>query len=185
MQRKNIQKLALGGVLAALSVVLKLTLEMWITIPGFGFPFYGIPLILAGLYLGPLYGLIVSVVADTTFGIVQGYLPLYVLSSIAWGVIPSLFKRVIIKYKNPHINPKNLGYWVFVIMITYVVATLGNTLANYVHLGIEVMKATLYYRLALIPVLSPIIAFIVNVVYLRTVDHLSFLNKGETLKKEG
>ena len=69
-------------------------------------------------------------------------------------------------------------------MITYVVATLGNTLANYVHLGIEVMKATLYYRLALIPVLSPIIAFIVNVVYLRTVDHLSFLNKGEALKKE-
>ena len=75
MQRKTFKN-SLWGVLTP-KRCFKLTLEMWITIPGFGFPFYGIPLILAGLYLGPLYGLIVAVVADTTFGIVQGYLPLY------------------------------------------------------------------------------------------------------------
>ncbi len=173
MQKNNIQKLALGAILAALSVVLKLTLEVWITIPGFGLPFYGIPLVLAGLYLGPLYGLIVALVADTTFGMIQGYLPLYAISSIAWGVIPSLFPK-----------RKNLGYWVLIIILTYVIATLGNTLANYVHFDVKVMMATLYYRLALIPLFSPIIAFIVNIIYLRTIDHLSFLKK-EEVKKEG
>lgn len=164
--KNPIQKLALGAILAALSVVLKLTLEMWIKIPGFGLPFYGIPLVLAGLYLGPLYGLIVAVVADTTFGIVQGYLPLYVLSSIAWGVIPSLFKR-----------RKNVAYWVFMIMFTYIMATLGNTLANYVHLGIKVMMATLYYRLALIPLFAPLIAIFTKLIYERTIDHITFIQQ--------
>ncbi len=174
MQKNNIQKLALGAILAALSVVFKLTLEVWITIPGFGLPFYGIPLVLAGLYLGPLYGLVVALVADTTFGLIQGYLPLYAISSIAWGVIPSLFKKI-----------RSLGYWVLIVMLTYVVASLGNTLANYVHFGKQVMLGTLYYRLTLIPLLSPIIAFIVHAVYLRTIHHLTFLNKEDVYKKEG
>lgn len=158
------KKIALGAILAALSVVLKLTLEMWINIPGFGLPFYGIPLVIAGLYLGPIYGLIVAVVADTTFGIVQGYMPLYVISSIAWGFIPSLFKR-----------RKHIAYWVFIILITYVVATLGNTLANYVHFDVKVMMATLYYRLALIPFFSPLIAVICKIIYERTINHLSLI----------
>lgn len=163
--KNPIHKLTLGAILAALSVVLKLTLEMWIKLPGFGLPFYGIPLILAGLYLGPFYGLIVAIVADTTFGVIQGYLPLYVISSIAWGLIPSLFKR-----------RKSVAYWVFIIMLTYIVATLGNTLANYVHFGAKVMFATLYYRLALIPLLSPFIAIITKLIYERTIAHLYFLD---------
>ena len=85
MKQIELKKIALGAILAALSVVLNLMFSLWLPTDAFGFPFYSIPLILAGLFLGPLYGLIVAVVADTAFGLAQGYYPLFVISSIEIG----------------------------------------------------------------------------------------------------
>ncbi|MFA5719546.1 MAG: ECF transporter S component [Acholeplasmataceae bacterium] len=163
--KKNVYKLVIGAILAALSVVLKLTFDLWISIPTFGFPFYGIPLALAGILLGPIYGFMVAVVADTTFGLVMGYMPLFVFSSIAWGVIPSLFKV-----------RKHISYWVLIILLTYVVASLANSAAMWIYFGFEIMMKTFYFRLALIPLFTPIIAIISKLVYERMIDFVPMLN---------
>lgn len=154
MKQIELKKIALGAILAALSVVLKLMFDMWLPVETFGFPFYSIPLILAGLFLGPLYGLIVAAVADTSFGLIQGYYPLFLFSSLMWGVVPSLFTR----------KPRGFN-WFIIILITYLLASAANTMAIWLHFSRKAALGTLPLRLALLPVFGLLIATIVKVLY--------------------
>ncbi len=173
MKQIELKKIALGAILAALSVVLNLMFSLWLPTDAFGFPFYSIPLILAGLFLGPLYGLIVAVVADTAFGLAQGYYPLFVISSIAWGLLPRLMTR------------KPLGIkWYIIILITYIVSSLGNTFAIYVHFSKAAALGTLSIRLALLPVFAVLIAFVTKILYDRIYVALPDLIMNKDVKHE-
>ncbi len=157
---KQIIKISFGAILAALSVVFRYTFEM--VMPGnFNLPFYGIPLILAGLLLGKYYGFLVAIVADTAIGLLSpwGYLPGFVFSSIAWGTLPVLLMK------------KPNGYkWYLVIGITYLFSSLANTGALWFYYSKGFAFANFFLRIGLIIPFGIIIAFITNLVYQRTID---------------
>lgn len=154
--RELVFKITTGAVLAALSVVLKLAFDLWISVDFFGFPFYSIPLILSGFILGPSYAILVGFIADTIGGVLLGkYMFFFVFSSIAWGVIPSL----LIKKK-----PQGPQLW-FAIILTYMVGTLFNTLAIGIHSSFESAIKGLPFRASLIPVFGTIISISIEMIY--------------------
>lgn len=55
-----------------------------------GLPIYSIPLVIASLVLGPVYGLIVGITADIVMGLLgpYNYMPLFGISTVIWAVIP-------------------------------------------------------------------------------------------------
>lgn len=153
---QEVKKVALGAILASLSVVLKLAFDMWLPIDTFGFPFYAIPLILGGLFLGPIYGFAIALVADTTFGLIQGYLPLFLISSLCWGVIPSLLTK----------RAKGM-YFLIVVLITYLMSNLANTFAIGIHFTWKAALSTLPLRVSLVPVFGVIIGLTTMILYQR------------------
>jgi ECF transporter S component (folate family) len=152
--REAVYKLTLSAVLAALSVVIKLAFDLWIQTDFFGFPFYSIPLILSGLFLGPYYAFLIALVADTVSGIVLGYLPMFVFSTIAWALIPCLLTR----------EAKGVKWWV-VIFLTYLVATICNTFAIWVHFSWGGAIGSLTTRLAVLPAFSLLIALVTSYIF--------------------
>lgn len=155
---KQINKIAIGAVLASLSVIFRYTFEN-VMPANFNLPFYGIPLILAGLYLGKSYGAIVAIVADTAIGLLSpwGYLPGFVFSSLAWALIPVLLMK----------TPK--GYkWYIVIVIAYLVASLCNTGAMWYYYSKGFAFANFFLRMGLIIPFSLVIAYLTDQVYKRT-----------------
>lgn len=154
--KKRIYKLVLGAVLAASSVVLKLAFDMWIRTDFFGFPFYSIPLILAGLLLGVRYSLIVGFVADTVSGLIIGYLPLFVFSTLAWAVVPALLAK----------ETKGVKWWV-VIFLTYLISSLLNTFAIWAHFSKAGALGSLATRLTVLPPFSLIISIVSGYVFER------------------
>lgn len=154
--RNRVYKITLSAILAALSVVIKLAFDLWIRTDFFGFPFYSIPLILSGLLLGPYYALLIGFVADTISGMVLGYLPLFVFSTISWAVIPCLFTK----------EAKGVKWWV-AIFLTYLIATLFNTFAIWVHFSWAGAIGSLAARLSVLPAFSMLIALISSYVYER------------------
>lgn len=154
--RNRVYKITLSAVLAALSVVIKLAFDLWIRTDFFGFPFYSIPLILSGLLLGPYYGLLIGFVADTISGMFLGYLPLFVFSTISWAVIPCLLTK----------ETKGVKWWV-VIFLTYLIATLFNTFAIWIHFSWGGAIGSLATRLSVLPAFSMLIALISGYVYER------------------
>lgn len=157
--RNKVYKLTLSAVLAALSVVLKLAFDLWIRVDFFGFPFYSIPLIISGLLLGPYYALLIGFVADTIGGLILGYLPLFVFSTLAWSVIPCLLTKEI----------KGIKWWV-VIFLTYLIATTFNTFAIWIHFSWAGAIGSLMARLLLLPGFSLIISFSSSFIYERLKD---------------
>lgn len=155
--RDLVFKITTASSLAALSIVLKISFDMWIPINTFGFPFYSIPLILAGMYLGPYYALMVGFIADTIGGMYPGpYLPLFLFSSLAWSLIPSLLSK----------DTKGIRWWI-VIAMTYLTATAFNTLAIYVHFSWGAVMSNLALRFMVMPLFIPIIAIVTKYIYER------------------
>lgn len=154
--RMLIYKVTVGAVLAGLSIVLKLAFDLWIRVDFFGFPFYSIPLILAGLILDPLSALLAAFAADTIGGIVLGYFPMFVFSTLVWALVPSLITK----------KAQGARWWL-VILITYLLATSFNTLAIGVHFSWDAAKNSLPIRLPLIPMFGPIIAIVTELIYER------------------
>ncbi len=162
-KNKNvIFKISLGAIFAALSVVIKLLIDPLFSGQAFGTPFYGIPLILSGLFLGPIYGLIVGIVADTAGGLGLGhYLPLFVFSSVAWSVIPSLFTK----------KPQGVK-WFLIIYLTYIVSTAFNTVAIWYHFSKNAAKANIYLRVGLIPIFGFIMGWVTQTLFNRLEEFL-------------
>lgn len=155
--RETVNKITMASSLAALSIVLKVSFDMLIPINTYGFPFYSIPLILSGMYLGSYYAFLVGLVADTIGGLYPGpYLPLFLFSSLAWSLIPCLLSK----------NTKGVRWWI-VIAMTYLTATALNTLAIYVHFSWGAVMRNLALRITVIPFFVPIIAFATKFIYER------------------
>lgn len=154
--REKIFKITLGAILSALSIVLKITLDSWARSEVFGFPFYGIPLIISGLLMGPYYALLIGLVTDTVGGIIQGYKPLFLFSTLAWSVIPCLLTK----------ETKGLK-WYIVIFLTYLTASVFNSFAIYVYFTKSGFLASIYTRMGFLPAFSILIAFITGYLYER------------------
>lgn len=152
---KEVLKIALGAIFASLSVIFRYTFENLMP-DGFNLPFYGIPLIVAGLILGKKYGVLVAIAADTAIGLLSpwGYKPLFVFSSIAWGLLPVLMMK----------KPKGLK-WGLIVIITYLVASLANTGAMWIHYSKTFALLNFYLRLGLIIPFGIIIAYLTYKIY--------------------
>jgi len=158
MNRSNqIQKMVLAASLAAVSVVIDVFFKYVLNIQNFGLPFYAVPIILGSIILGPVYGLAMAFVGDAIGVVVsnQGYLPMFVLAPIIWGVLPGLFLH-------KRYSANKLAY---VIPLTYLLASISNTLALFIHFGIETTMALLILRMVLIPFNSIVIFFLVKDLY--------------------
>lgn len=155
MVQTNLRKITLAATLTALSVVIDILFKQFIP-QGvqnvFGLPFYAIPLIIGSMLLGPIYGAMMGFVADYFATMAGGlpYAPWFILSALIWGILPGLI-----------IQPKQSYIKIFVVIaITHVLATLFNTYALSVY-GWLRLNELFYVRLALIPVNSIIIGFII------------------------
>ncbi len=150
---KNVLRIVLGAVFASLSVAINLMFYFLIPSNGtFGLPYYAIPLIIGGVLLGPIYGLLISAVADTAFGLVVGYMPLYTISSLMWGILPGLLYKK--DYKFFHLT--------LVIVVSYLLATSANTFANFIYFGRKTALGTLPIRLLSLLFNSGLIVFVVD-----------------------
>lgn len=100
---KNIKKLVLASIFIALAIIftrlLSFQLGNFLRI-GFG----DLPILLAGIILGPLWGAAVGAISDILgFAIAPSgdfFIPGITLSAALWGFIPGIIVRVIFKKKN-------------------------------------------------------------------------------------
>lgn len=148
----QLQKLVLGASLTAVSIVIDVFFKLILNIPNFGLPFYAIPIIIGGIVLGPVFGGIMGFVGDAIGMLIIGgdYLPLFVIAPIMWGVIPGLIL-------NKRFSIFNLAW---VILLSYAVANISNTLAMLFYWPREVTFAWFVLRLVLIP-FNAIIIFVI------------------------
>ncbi|QWB95835.1 ECF transporter S component [Mycoplasmatota bacterium] len=160
MKKMNeLQKLLLAVSLTSISVVIDVLIKYVIPIETFGLPFYAIPIVIGSIVLGPIYGVMMALIGDS-LGVMMsgyGYLFLYSLAAVSWGVIPSLIVRN--KY---HFIKLAVG-----VFIAYICASLSNTFANFYYFGEVTAYATLFIRLALIIPNSVVIILMVHFLYQR------------------
>ncbi|MFP4178195.1 MAG: ECF transporter S component [Acholeplasmataceae bacterium] len=154
---KHVQRLTLAASLASVSIVIDILFKMLIQSTSFGVPFYAIPIILGSIILGPAYGLGMALVSDL-IGVNfsgQGYLPLFALSAVAWGVIPGVLIR----------RRFRLDLLAVAVFLAYLAATTLNTIAILYYFGRIEALSTLALRLSLVIFNSVIIFYFVKDAY--------------------
>lgn len=164
MPKIELKKVILASLLTALAVGINLFFQYLIPSSDSGLPLYSIPLIIASLYLGPWYGVLIGIAADTAIGFLgpYGYMPLFILSTLAWSVIPGIIAR----------KRYSLFKMVAAISISYLFATLGNTLALAVNISSNVAISSLTVRIPVMLVsLTPLI-YVTHLIYSRLLAYI-------------
>ena len=95
MRNKDIRNIVYAALFAAIASVLKIY-SLQIT-ADWRISLFAIPLILAGFYLGPAYGLTVGFVTDTVYMIISPYASIwsiYTISTMIWGLSGYLIKTM-------------------------------------------------------------------------------------------
>ena len=159
--------MVLGSMLAALSLAINFTFIYLIPSNGtFRLPLYAIPLVLASVILGKYNGIIVAIVCDFIFGMLNpyGFLPLYSFAAVSWGFWSGFFCNK--KYSLVRLS---IGVY-----ISYLCATTTNSIANYVYYGKIVAMSTFFLRILVLVVSTPILIFIIHQIYVR-VKNLVYL----------
>lgn len=119
MKDSDLRKIVFAAMLAALTAVVK-TLSIHLT--GMRISIFPIPLLIAGYFLGPAYGLVVGFVADTGYMLYTGnFWSLYTISTMIWGFSGSLLR--LRKYS------KNIMWYILVLGITGLLETTINSVA--------------------------------------------------------
>lgn len=132
MKRFSVRTLAAGGVLIALNVVL----SRLVSIPignAFRISLGSVPIILSGLWLGPLAGGICGAAGDLMGCLVAGYAPnpFITASTVLMGVIPGLFREYLTRGTNRLVLYLRM---ILVLALTMLVTSQGLTT-----LGLSVM----------------------------------------------
>ncbi len=98
MKNKHLRALIITAILAAMSIVLGKFLQIPIG-DSFRISFENLPIILASLLFGPVYGGACGLVADLLGCVLRGYaiIPLITVASCLMGIIPGVFTRYIFK----------------------------------------------------------------------------------------
>lgn len=94
--KNRIKRICLGGILAALSIVFGKLLAFNIG-ELFRISLENLPIILGGIFLGPIYGMIVGMVADLVGCLIVGYTvnPLITLGAMAVGLVSGLVAKIL------------------------------------------------------------------------------------------
>ncbi|MGI6787186.1 MAG: hypothetical protein ACOX5X_01340 [Acholeplasmataceae bacterium] len=166
MKNNKLFPIILGSILTAAAVGIRLFFDYLFPTGGtFGLPIYSIPLVIASLILGPLYGLLAGITADLAMGLFgpYNYLPLFGISTIIWATIPGLLTR------------KNYSFlkMVFSVLISYVLASLFNTLAIIVYYDSKTALASFAIRIPILLGMSPILIYLNHLIYERLTDYLN------------
>ena len=164
---REVQKLVLAASLAAISIIIDVFFKFVLGIQNFGLPFYAIPIIIGSIILGPGYGIMIAVVSDA-IGVVaanQTFLAFFVLGPMVWGFLPGLFLH-------KRYEVQKLAW---ILPLTYLFASLSNTLALMIHFDIQTTLSLLVLRMALIPFNSVILFFIVKDVYQKLIPMIEWL----------
>ena len=82
-----------------------------------------------------------------------GYLPMFVIAPVFWGLIPGLMMNK---------QNQNWARLALAIFVTYVLASAANTYAIYYYFGSASAMSTLYIRIGLIPFNTIIMFFILK-----------------------
>ncbi len=164
------QRLVLASMLASFSGVIKIMFQAT-TLSDFRFSLYEIPLIIAGLVLGPALGAISGFASDWIYATTFGYgFNLMTLSATLWGFIPGL-----ILYRKKFTMKRT--------MIAIVVATIFSFGVNSIQLGLWsgwlAMLGNMPIRLGIILISLPVQGYLIYQIYHRVVVPSGYLELTE------
>ncbi len=164
MQKRELFKIVLGGILTALAVGIRLFFDYVIPMGNTsGLPVYSIPLVIASITLGPIYGLLVGITADIGMGLLgpYSYMPLFGISTIIWAVVPGLVARR--KY--------DFFKMALAVIVSYLLASLANTLAIIIYFDSKTALASFAVRIPVLIGTSPALIYINHLIYSRIRDY--------------
>ncbi|WP_130861017.1 folate family ECF transporter S component [Bacilliculturomica massiliensis] len=128
MKKQTLSSLVLASLFATLSIVLTQFLSFYIPFLGNNsvrIGFGHVPLLLAGLLLGPFWGAATGAVADFVGAVVfpfgGAYFPGFTVTAMLTGLIPALLKR--------SLGWQRLG-WLQILLITLVTETVASIFVN-------------------------------------------------------
>ncbi len=152
----SVKKLAILAILLALGVVLKF---FSIGNGEFRISLWDIPLFLAGIIAGPIYGGIVAMGADVIYGLCFSPYPfsfIMMFTTIVWGVAGGIFSKKGIK-----------KVWLLfvVVLLTSVLATFINSIYLTLYYGFSYMIGMLPIRLLVLLIKWPITTLLVLALY--------------------
>lgn len=157
MRNKDIRKIVYAALFTAIASILKIhSLQLG---ANWRISIFPIPLMLAGFYLGPMYGLAVGFATDTVYMLISPYASIwsiYTISTMIWGLSGSLIRDF----------KPNLLTLILIITLTSLGETTINSLAMlieggfdwiYVYSGLLRRIITLLIRLPILVALMKII----------------------------
>ena len=150
--RKKMSRVVFSSILCAISIIIRISVEFLDGNPFFTIPFYAIPLVIASVLYGPLFGLVCGFIVDSISAYIIGYDYVFfaALVPICWGVMSGLFV---------HIRKKISFKWLLLgIFVAHIMATYINSFVMLVMFNVPLN--TVLVRLIFIPSNIVIIAII-------------------------
>lgn len=154
----RLRMLVLAGMFASMGVILK---HFALTTYEFRFSFYDLPLFLGGMFLGPVFGLVIGFVVDWVYVLTSPWafsFNFFTLSAMTWGLMGGLFF-----YLPKHLSIKKLT---FVVIFTSLIAFSFNTWQLYIMQNTG-MFAALPFRITAMILKWPIQVYALNMIYNR------------------
>ena len=158
MEKLTVKKIAILAILMSLGIVFKF---FSIGNGEFRISIWDIPLFIAGMISGPIYGAIAALGADLIYGLCFSSFPfsfLMMLTTVIWGFSGGLLYNIKIK--------KNTCIMLFIIvLITSILATMINSIYLTMMFGFESMLVKLPMRILVLIVKWPITSSLVILIY--------------------
>lgn len=158
MKQNTTRKIAFGALMIALGIYLKVILK--VETGNWRVAIYEIPILLASLYLGPIWGLATGIGVDLIYSYQSGFAfsLLMHISTAMWGAA-----GIFIRNRNHHFR---LKLWI-VVAVFMILATAINTLQLYLW-GINIY-ADLFFRISVMVIKIPLVAYVADLVWARVI----------------
>lgn len=154
----RLRMLILAGMFASMGVVLK---HFALTTYEFRFSFYDIPLFLGGMFLGPVFGLMIGFVVDWVYVLTSPWafsFNFFTLSAMTWGLMGGLFF-----YLPKTLSVKKLAV---IIVLTSLIAFSFNSWQLYIMQNTG-MFAFLPFRIVSMILKWPLQVYALSIIYKR------------------